>query len=62
MSRVIDFHTHTFPDKIAPRAIASLSSKSHTRAFTDGTLKALKDSMKAAGIDCFLFFSLVLYF
>ena len=50
MSRLIDFHTHTFPDKIAPRAIASLSSKSHTRAFTDGTLKSLKDSMKAAGI------------
>jgi len=51
VNRIIDFHTHTFPNKIAPRAVASLISKSHTRAFTDGTLKALNESMKAAGID-----------
>ena len=49
--RVIDFHTHTFPDKIASRALESLSSKSHTKYFTNGTIKALKDSMTAAGID-----------
>ncbi|MBQ6773091.1 MAG: amidohydrolase family protein [Synergistaceae bacterium] len=51
MSRVIDIHTHTFPDKIASRALESLSSKSHTKYFTDGTIKALKESMTAAGVD-----------
>ena len=49
--RVIDFHAHTFPDKIASRALESLSAKSHTRYFTDGTINALKESMTAAGID-----------
>jgi predicted TIM-barrel fold metal-dependent hydrolase len=48
---VIDFHTHTFPDKIARKAIASLSGKSHSKPFTDGTVKGLKASMQRSGID-----------
>ena len=36
-NRVIDFHTHTFPEAIAARAVAQLSAASHTKAFTDGT-------------------------
>jgi len=48
----IDFHTHTFPDAIAPRAVEKLQSSSHTRAFTGGTLGDLRASMRAAGIDC----------
>ncbi len=48
--RVIDIHTHTFPEKIASRAITSLQAKSHTQAFTDGTLDALSRSMSQAGI------------
>lgn len=47
---VIDFHTHTFPDAIAEKAIRSLSQKSHSRAFLNGTAEALKKSMKEAGI------------
>ena len=46
----IDFHVHTFPDKIAHSALEKLQSKSHTRPFTDGTLSALKTSMKEAEI------------
>ena len=48
--RIIDFHTHTFPDAIAERAISRLSAASHTKAFTDGTEAALSASMARAGI------------
>ena len=48
---IIDFHTHTFPDRIAAGAIASMQQASHSKAFTAGTVDALKDSMRRAGID-----------
>lgn len=48
---IIDFHTHTFPDKIAANAISHLQSLSHTPAYTDGTMAGLKDSMQKANID-----------
>lgn len=51
---VIDFHTHTFPDKIAPAAIDKLQAASHTKPFTDGTVSGLKASMRSAGIDASL--------
>ena len=50
--RVIDVHAHTFPAKIAERAIATLQGKSHTEAFTDGTVEGLSRSMSEAGISC----------
>lgn len=49
---IIDFHTHTFPDKIAAKAIASLAEKGGTAPFRDGTLSSLKESMRRGGIDC----------
>lgn len=30
---IIDFHTHTFPDKIATRAISGMQANSHASAF-----------------------------
>ena len=48
---IIDFHTHTFPEKIAERTIAALSSKAHIRAFTNSTAVQLSASMDKAGID-----------
>ena len=48
---IIDFHTHTFPDKIAAAAIEKLSKLSHTPPFSDGTAAGLAASAKAAGID-----------
>ena len=48
---IIDFHTHTFPDKIAAAAIEKLSKLSHTPPFSDGTAGGLSASAKAAGID-----------
>lgn len=53
---IIDFHTHTFPDAIAPKALAKLQGASHTRAFSDGTVAALQTDMAERGID----FSVVL--
>ena len=49
--RIIDFHTHTFPDRIAEAAIASLMEESRSRAHTDGTVNGLKASMETAGVD-----------
>jgi len=48
---VIDFHTHTFPDRIAVFAIDKLKRACHTPAYTDGTASCLRASMCRAGID-----------
>ncbi len=48
---VIDFHTHTFPDSIAARAVDSLSKEAHIIAHTNGTVPGLIDSMDKGGID-----------
>lgn len=49
---VIDFHTHAFPDKIAPRAIEKLSDASGGLfPYTDGTLDGLALRMKESGVD-----------
>ena len=48
---IIDFHTHTFPDKIADAALTKMRAASHTVTFTNGTVSGLKESMKEAGID-----------
>ena len=48
---IIDFHTHTFPDRIAAAAIQKLSQAAHIKAFSDGTAAGLSASMKRAGID-----------
>jgi uncharacterized protein len=48
---IIDFHTHAFPDEIAPRAMEALSNCCGVKPFTDGTIAGLRDSMRGAGID-----------
>ncbi|MGM9602707.1 MAG: amidohydrolase family protein [Faecousia sp.] len=48
---IIDFHTHTFPDAIAPKALKKLQGASHTRAFSDATVGGLQADMAARGID-----------
>ncbi|MCI6870348.1 MAG: amidohydrolase family protein [Selenomonadales bacterium] len=47
---IIDFHTHSFPEEIAARAIAKLSGPSHMDPYTDGTRSGLLQSMKEGGI------------
>ena len=48
---IIDFHTHTFPDKIAAAAIGKLEQAAHSRAYASGTRDSLLQSMHSAGID-----------
>ena len=53
---IIDFHTHCFPDALAPRAMESLSKNtSHNvakiSAHTDGTARGSKEILSAAGIN-----------
>lgn len=48
---IIDFHTHTFPDKVAAAAIPKMEQAGHCKAFLPGTVDALKYSMAKAGID-----------
>ena len=51
---IIDFHTHCFPDTLAPRAMAQLSSTVSAMDIspaTDGTAQGLLCAMDKAGID-----------
>lgn len=48
---VIDFHTHSFPDKMASGAIAGLEKSSNTKAVLDGTIDSLYNSSVNAGVD-----------
>lgn len=48
---LIDFHTHAFPDKLAERAMATLSSKVDFPPETYGTISALLNKMDADGVD-----------
>lgn len=48
---IIDFHTHTFPDRIAAVTIAKLEQAAHAVSHSDGTRGGLLQSMHSAGID-----------
>jgi len=54
---LIDFHTHTFPDKIAQRTIEVLQAntmrveKKHTPNYTNATVDGLLQSMNSYGVD-----------
>lgn len=48
---VVDIHTHTFPDRIAAKALASLQGRCHTALFSDGTAAGLTAARIRAGID-----------
>lgn len=48
---IIDFHTHTFPEKIAAKALGKLAGLGDTTPFTNGMLPGLQSSMKDNGVD-----------
>lgn len=55
---IIDFHTHAFPDALAPRAVKALEDGieraqgyAALKPKTDGTVSALRESMRKNGID-----------
>lgn len=48
---IIDFHTHAFPDELAPRAMKKLMAEAPgVEAYLDGTTKSLTESMDRNGI------------
>lgn len=47
----IDIHTHTFPEKIAARAVDKLQHSGHVTAYSDGTCQGLIDQMARCGFD-----------
>ncbi len=47
---IIDFHVHTFPDKIALPTLQKLSALSCTQYFTDGSVSGLLASMEEASV------------
>ncbi|MGN0164609.1 MAG: amidohydrolase family protein [Lachnospiraceae bacterium] len=49
---IIDFHTHTFPDAIAERAVSKLASQADIKNFALGTYNNLRETSVEAGIDC----------
>ena len=50
MNDIIDFHAHAFPDALAARAISQLEHGGGVKAFLDGRVSSLLDSMDGAGI------------
>lgn len=48
---IIDFHTHTFPENLAERAIEKLAKSARALNYLDGTTSALRSSMREAGVD-----------
>ena len=49
--KIIDIHTHVFPDEIAAKTVNVLAEGADAEAFLNGTVSALKTSMEIAGID-----------
>lgn len=49
--QIIDFHTHAFPDDLAPRAVPHIAGKAGVPAFLDGKVSSLLRSMDQAGIE-----------
>ncbi|MCX8069875.1 MAG: amidohydrolase, partial [Thermodesulfovibrionales bacterium] len=50
LPKIIDFHTHAFPDSLAKRAMDKLQHGDIV-AYLDGRLSSLIDSMNKVGID-----------
>ncbi len=48
---IIDFHCHAFPDHLADHAMTSMVGNTGAHSATNGSVSALKASMKEAGID-----------
>lgn len=52
MSRIVDIHTHVFPDVVAPAAIPALEAQGDgLHACYDGTVGGLLAAMDRAGVD-----------
>ena len=48
---IVDFHTLSFPDSIAEKAIKKLSLAADLQPYRDGTVASLEESMRRGGVD-----------
>jgi hypothetical protein len=48
---IIDVHAHAFPDELAQRAVARLAEEANWKAYLDGRVTSLVESMDKADID-----------
>lgn len=48
--KIIDMHTHVFPDELAEKTMNFLAKEAQTEAFLNGTVSDLKRSMDESGI------------
>lgn len=48
---IIDFHTHAFPDALAPKTIPALAAHCRVRPSTNGTADALCAKLTKSGVD-----------
>ena len=48
---IIDIHTHTFPEKIAGKAVRKLQNQCHSALFSDGTAAGLRLAETGAGVN-----------
>ncbi len=48
---IIDFHVHTFPDKLAPKVMQKLSAAAGIEPQTDATISGTLNKMMAWGVD-----------
>lgn len=51
MNKIVDFHVHTFPKKIAEVAVSKLAAISMIVPATDGTDEMTLEVLKSAGVD-----------
>lgn len=54
MRRIIDAHTHVFPDAVAGKAIPMIASESGVPARYDGTVAGLLEAMERSGVSASL--------
>ena len=50
MNKIIDFHTHAFPDRIAEKTVGKVASLGNVDSCLDGKISSLLDSMNRNGI------------
>ena len=51
MTMIIDFHSHIYPEDVAPKVLASTKNKVGIEVFGSGTPQGLKADMRKAGIE-----------
>jgi hypothetical protein len=49
--RVVDFHAHAFPEKVAARAVAALSAEYHVTPVAEPTIRGLLGFMDENGVE-----------